>query len=144
MTLHAGEHLVVDFGQNCAAVPSFRFNAKEGTTLTCLPAELLNDSLGLKNRGMDGPQGSAHRQNLRIPDSGMRLTYTFAASDSSVSFTPRSTFFGYRYVTITATDDVTIDDILSVPVSSITSNIMTGTITTGDSLINRLITNARY
>lgn len=68
MVLHAGENLVVDFGQNCAAVPSFVFSAKEGTTLTCLPAELLNDGNGAKKRGMDGPEGSCHRTNLRIPD----------------------------------------------------------------------------
>ena len=35
MTIHKGENLVVDFGQNCAAVPSFEFCAKEGTKLTC-------------------------------------------------------------------------------------------------------------
>ena len=34
MTVDAGETLVIDFGQNCAGVPSFVFSAKEGTTLT--------------------------------------------------------------------------------------------------------------
>lgn len=77
MTLQPGEHLVVDFGQNCAAVPSFVFQAAEGTVLTCLPSELLNDGNGAKSRGMDGPEGSVHRLNLRTPDSGMRLKYTF-------------------------------------------------------------------
>ena len=50
--LKAGETLVVDFGQNAAAVPSFVFKAKEGTVLTCLPGELLNDGNGAKSRGM--------------------------------------------------------------------------------------------
>ena len=40
ITLPAGETLVVDFGQNAAAVPSFVFSAKAGTKLTCLPAEI--------------------------------------------------------------------------------------------------------
>ena len=37
ISLKEGETLVVDFGQNAAAVPAFRFKAAEGTVLTCLP-----------------------------------------------------------------------------------------------------------
>lgn len=144
MTVHKGENLVVDFGQNCSAVPSFVFSAKEGTTLTCLTAELLNDGNGAKSRGMDGPEGSIHRLNLRIPDTGMRLNYTFAASEKPVEFTPTNTFFGYRFVAITATGDVTIKSIRSIPVTSITKKMETGSITTGNSLINRLISNTLW
>ena len=141
IVLHPGENLVVDFGQNAAAVPSFIFNAEEGTVLTCLPSELLNDGNGAKSRGMDGPEGSVHRLNLRTPDTGMRLTYTFAASEEPVSFIPTFTFFGYRLVSITATGNVTIKSIRSVPVTSITEKMETGTITTGNELINKLISN---
>ncbi len=80
MVVRPGETLVVDFGQNCAAVPSFRFKAKEGTRLSCLPAELLNDGNGAKSRGMDGPEGSVHRRNLRSHEKNIRLDYTFAGS----------------------------------------------------------------
>ena len=80
MVVRPGETLVVDFGQNCAAVPSFVFQAAEGTVLTCLPAELLNDGNGAKSRGMDGPEGSVHRDNLRVPRTGMSLDYTFASA----------------------------------------------------------------
>ncbi|MBQ5936336.1 MAG: alpha-L-rhamnosidase N-terminal domain-containing protein, partial [Bacteroidaceae bacterium] len=52
MTVRPGETLVVDFGQNASAVPAFEFKAKEGTVLTCLPSELLNDGNGAKSRGM--------------------------------------------------------------------------------------------
>ena len=76
---------MVDFGQNCAAVPSFVFKAAEGTVLTCLPAELLNDGNGAKIRGMDGPEGSCHRESLRFPY-GVRLDYTFAAGNSYVTY----------------------------------------------------------
>lgn len=141
MTVHKGENLVVDFGQNCSAVPSFVFSGKEGTTLTCLTAELLNDGNGAKSRGMDGPEGSIHRLNLRIPDTGMRLNYTFGASAKPVAFTPTNTFFGYRFVSITTNGDVTIKSIKSVPVTSIAKDMETGSITTGNSLINRLISN---
>lgn len=140
ITLHAGENLVVDFGQNCAAVPSFFFDAKEGTKLTCLPGELLNDGNGAKSRGMDGPEGSVHRLNLRIPDDGIRLEYTFGKPGFS-TFTPQNTFFGYRFVTIKATDDVTINSIESIPVTSIAKHLETGVISTGNELVNKLISN---
>ena len=144
MVVRPGEHLVVDFGQNCAAVPSFRFKAKEGTRLSCLPAELLNDGNGAKSRGMDGPEGSIHRRNLRIHEKSIRLDYTFADSKKAVDFTPRATFFGYRYVDIPATDEVVIERIQSVPVSSITPEMETGHITTGNDLVNQLISNTLW
>ena len=127
MTISPGETLVVDFGQNCAGVPSFVFKAAEGTVLTCLPAELLNDGNGAKIRGMDGPEGSCHRENLRIPHTGIRLDYTFAAGDNYVAYYPHCTFFGYRYVSITATGNVAIKSLKSIPVTSITKELETGT-----------------
>ncbi len=136
-----GETLVVDFGQNCAAVPSFVFNAPEGTVLDCLPAEILNDGNGARRRGMDGPEGSVHRQNLRIPDSGMKLKYTFASTDADASYCPRCTYFGYRYLSVTASDTVRIRSVRSIPVSSLTTEMECGSITTGNELVNKLISN---
>ena len=141
MVILPGETLVVDFGQNCAGVPSFLFSAKAGTKLTCLPAELLNDGNGSKERGMDGPEGSCHRTNLRTPDYGMQLFYTFSDKAGYVAFHPQSTFYGYRFVSITATDEVRIKQLQSIPVTSITKEMEIGTITTGNDLINRLIAN---
>ena len=144
IVVKAGETLVVDFGQNSAAVPAFEFKAKEGTVLTCLPGELLNDGNGARSRGMDGPEGSVHRENLRMAESGMILTYTFGAGEKYVSYHPRTTFFGYRFVSITATDEVSIKSIHSIPVTSIAENLETGTITTGDESINKLISNTYW
>ncbi len=144
MTISPGETLVIDFGQNCSAVPSFIFKAKGGTTLTCLPAELLNDGNGAKSRGMDGPEGSCHRLNLRIPDSGMRLVYTFSDNDGYVAYLPNCTFFGYRFLSVTATDQVNIKSVESVPVTSITKEMEIGTITTGNQMINQLISNTYW
>ena len=144
MIVKAGETLVVDFGQNCAGVPSFVFKAQEGTTLTCLPSELLNDGNGAESRGMDGPEGSVHRLNLRIPDSGMIIDYTFGASKDYATYMPTHSFFGYRFVSITATDEVRIKSITSIPVSSITKEMEIGRITTGNELINQLIANTYW
>ena len=138
--LRPGETLVLDFGQNCAAVPEFEFKAAEGTVLTFLPGELLNDGNGALSRGMDGPEGSVHRTNLRVWKNCMILNYTFAGKGWE-SYHPRFTFFGYRFASITATGDVKIRRISSIPVSSITAEMQTGVLTTGSELINKLISN---
>ena len=141
-SLKKGETLVVDFGQNCAAVPEFRFSAKRGTVLTALPAEMLNDA-DKGERGCDGPKGSVYRENLRCPDSGMRVVYTFAG-EGVETYLPRFTFFGYRYISITATDDVEIESVASVPVTSIKKEMELGKIETGDKDLNRFIKNVYW
>ena len=141
MELRKGETIVIDFGQNCAAVPEFEFKAAEGTTLLCLPAELLNDGNGAESRGMDGPEGSVHRRNLRTPDDAMRISYTFGPGNKTVRYRPAHSFFGYRFISLTADNDVTIRTVTSVPVSSITKAMQTGSITTGNESVNKLISN---
>jgi len=144
IVVRPGETLVVDFGQNCAAVPSFVFKAAEGTTLTCLPSELLNDGNGAKSRGMDGPEGSCHRDNLRVLETSIRMDYTFAGGNDYVAYHPRYTFFGYRLVSITVTDEVRIKSLESIPVTSIAKHLEIGTITTGNELVNKLIANTYW
>lgn len=141
MRLSKGENLVIDFGQNSAAVPFFKFKAAEGVTLNCLPAEMLNDGNGTASRGMDGPEGSIHRRNLRTQDVGIRLDYTFAGDGGYVSYIPMCTFFGYRFINLTADGDVSFRSIRSIPVSSISRELETGVISTGNDLVNRLISN---
>ena len=138
-----GETLVVDFGQNCAAVPRFVFSAKAGTVLTCLPGEMLNDRNGERSRGNDGPGGSLYRENLRMPGDGMRAVYTFAGTGAE-TYMPRFTFFGYRYISITATDAVKITCVKSVPVTSIQKEMELGRIETGDKAVNQLISNVYW
>lgn len=144
LVVRPGENLVVDFGQNAAAVPEFEFWAAEGTTLTCLPAELLNDGNGAKDRGMDGPEGSVHRRNLRTPDTAIRLIYTFGPQKGFVTYRPSRTFFGYRQLSISATSEVRIKKLLSIPVTSISQEMEIGQITTGNELINKLISNTLW
>ena len=144
ITIRPGETLVVDFGQNSAAVPSFIFKAKEGTSLNAYPAELLNDGNGAKRRGMDGPEGSVHRLNLRIPELGMLLKYTFGNDKGYVEYSPECTFYGYRYIALTADDEVKIKSLKSVPVTSIAKDLETGSLTTGNTLINQLISNTLW
>ena len=143
IVIEPGETLIVDFAQNSSAVPEFRFSAAEGVTLTCLPAEILNDMNGEVSRGNDGPAGSVYRRNLRMSD-GMKAEYTFAKSSGSVVYLPRFTFFGYRYLSITATGRVEIDSIRSIPVTSVTKAMETGSIETGRADVNRLVANTYW
>ena len=144
ISLHKGEYLVVDFGQNCAGVPAFKFKGKKGVQLSGFPAELLNDGNGAKSRGMDGPEGSVHRLNLRTPKDAMLLKYTFGSEPGYVEYTPSCTFYGYRFISFTATGDVTIESIASIPVTSITKGMETGHLTTGNESINKLISNTLW
>ena len=142
--LKPGETLVVDFGQNAAAVPSFRFAAPAGTVLTALPAEMLNDNGGLKSRGNDGPEGSVYRVNLRKGyENGRLVKYTFAGTGEE-DYLPRFTFFGYRYVSVTATAPVTIARLESVPVTSIAKGMELGSLVTGEKDVNQLISNVYW
>ena len=143
LSVKPGETLVLDFGQNCAAVPSFEFSAKPGTTVTALPAEMLNDGNGERSRGNDGPAGAAYRENLRMPETGMHAIYTFKDAKPAL-WRPSFTFFGYRYISITATDAVEIECIVSIPVTSITKEMELGKIETGDKDVNRLIANVYW
>ena len=139
-TVRPGETLVVDFGQNAAAVPRFtKMKASEGVELLCLSGEMLNDSNGERSRGNDGPAGSVYRASLRIPRTGMRLKYTFATGDE-VEYMPLFTFFGYRYISVTATGEVSFF-VESVPVTSIKREMELGHVETGVEDVNKLISN---
>lgn len=142
--LTAGETLVVDFGQNCAAVPEFEFKAAEGTNLECRPGEILNDGNGAHSRGMDGPEGSVFRENLRVAHNAMYMGYTFGSQKGFVTYRPHFTFFGYRYASVTADGDVEIRSIKSLPVTSISKDMQTGSITTGNADVNQLISNIMW
>ncbi len=141
-SLSKGDTLIVDFGQNSSAVPEFRFSAKRGTVLTALPAEMLNDA-DKGERGCDGPKGSVYRENLRVPECGMRVVYTFSG-EGVETYVPRFTFFGYRYLSMTASDDVEIESVTSVPVTSIKKSMEIGKIETGDKDLNRFIANVYW
>ena len=143
VVLDKDETLVVDFGQNSAAIPEFEFQAEEGTVLTCLPAEILNDGNGAKSRLVDGPEGSCHHRNIRGQKDGIRVVYTFG-NGGFTTYKPRCTFFGYRYLAITATGKVEFKSIKSIPVTSITRELEIGKITTGNELVNKLISNTYW
>ena len=124
---------VIDFGQNCAAVPAFRFRAKPGTVLCVLPAEMLN------------ADGTVYRDNLReIKDTGALVHYTFRGGNEFEEYMPRFTYFGYRYLAMVADGDVEIESVRSIPVSSIRKDMEIGKLEVGDPSLNRFIRNVYW
>ena len=138
--LGPGEMLVVDFAQNCSAVPSFEVTGEAGTELEIRASEMLNESNGEKSRGNDGPAGTPYLASLRSAYAGIRYTL----KDGAQSYRPRFTYFGYRYLGVTATKPVTFRHWRSTPVSSVTQEMEAGRIVTGNGRVNRLIENIRW
>lgn len=142
--LEPGERLVVDFGQNAAAIPEIVATAEKGVTLSFKGAEMLNDSYGEKSRGNDGPGGSVYRANLRtLKDDGALVKYIFAGNGIE-RYTPSFTFMGYRYAEISATGPVVLHEVKSIPVTSVAKSMERGWITTGNAAVNKLVSNVRW
>ena len=138
--LEPGEMLVIDFGQNCSAVPSFEVTGESGAELEIRAAEMLNESHGEKSRGNDGPAGTPYLASLRTAYAGIRYTL----KDGRQAYMPRYTYFGYRYLGVTATRPVVFARWRSTPVSSVTREMERGRIVTGNARVNRLIANIRW
>ena len=138
-TLKKGQTAVVDFGQNIVGWTPFVVKGRRGARMRLRYAEMLNDN-GSRNRGNDGPGGSLYLENLRAARAS--LYYTFRGDSEGESYSPFSTYFGFRYCEITAEDDIDVEDIYGLPISSQTED--TGTIRTSNSLVNQLISNIQW
>ena len=138
--LEPGETLVADFGQNAAAVPGFSVEGAAGTRLAVRTAEMLNEGVGEKGRGNDGPAGTLYRANLR----GIRAGVDYFLRDGAQAYETRFSYFGYRYLSFTCDRPVVLTDIRSTPMSSISAEMECGTIETGNEAVNRLVSNVRW
>ena len=135
-----GELMVLDFGQNCSAVPSFTVEGAAGTELEMRFSEMLNEPGGDPKRGNDGPGGTPYLANLRQAYAGLRYTL----KDGVQSYRPSFTYYGYRYVGVRTTAPVVFHAFESIPVSSVTREMERGRLVTGDARVNRLIENIRW
>lgn len=116
--LKAGQTLIMDFGEDVVGRPSLAINALNGTNIKCLFAEMLNDS-GDKTRGNDGPKGSLYIENYRSALS--RFNYQAASINSRRQLNiirPLHTFYGFRYMEITADKDINIECITAEVLSA--------------------------
>ncbi len=134
--LRKGEAAVIDLGQNMVGRPSFKVFGKKGSTLLVRFGEMLNDS-GAISRGNDNPEGSIYSVNYRSAKA--KIYYTLRGEADGEAYTPLFTFFGFRYLEVSATDDVTVEDLACHVIGSATREI--GHMETSHPDVNRLISN---
>ena len=133
--LKKGETMILDMCQEIVGCPELTLKAAKGTKLTVAFAELLNDS-GDASRGNDGPKGSVYVKNYRSALS--RLVYV-ASGDGTEIYRPTHTFYGYRYLSITATDYVEIKSVVGKVIGSEMTEL--GNFETSSAEINKLYSN---
>ena len=136
VTIGAGDTAIFDLGQNMVGVPRYSLRGPAGAQVTLQFGEILNDS----SAGADGPEGSLYRANLRSAKA--TSTYILKGDRQGETHQDSLTFYGFRYVSVTATETVTITGLTGrVATSAIRE---TGTVTTDDPDTNQLISNIRW
>lgn len=119
---------IFDLGQNMVGWIRLKMQGKKGQTVTMRYAEFLNP---------DGTMYTANLRSARATD-----TYTFA-SDTPVSWQPRFTFHGFRYVELSGlTESPTRDAVTGIVIHSDTP--VTGSFTCSNEMINKLQSNITW
>ncbi|MFJ4367330.1 family 78 glycoside hydrolase catalytic domain [Streptomyces chartreusis] len=136
VTLRPGDTAVIDLGQNMVGVPRYTLRGPAGAQVVLKPGEMLNDD----SEGADGPVGSVYRANLRSAKA--TSTYILKGDPDGETHQDSLTFYGFRYVSVTATDTVTLTRFTGRVATSALRDI--GTITTDDTDVNQLIANVRW
>lgn len=124
-----GERKVVDFAQNCAGRESFAVRGSRGACVTVRHAEVLN------------PDGSCYFDNLR--GAAATTHYTLRGGETE-RYRPRFTYYGFRYAEISVTEPVVFESFELEPLTSVAEALETGSITTSDADINRVISSAEW
>ncbi|MEU1183177.1 family 78 glycoside hydrolase catalytic domain [Streptomyces sp. NPDC005820] len=136
VTVDPGDTAVYDLGQNMVGVLRYGLRGDAGTQVTFRFGEMLNDS----SAGADGPEGSLYRANLRSAKA--TSTYILKGDRHGETHQDSLTFYGFRYVSVTATDSVTITGLTGKVATSAIHE--TGSVTTNDADTNQLISNIRW
>ena len=135
LTLKAGQKLVVDLEQEIVGWAKIGVKGAKGTAVKIRYAEFINDS-GDEERGNDGPKGSVYTVNFR---SAKGKAHYILSGEGVETYRPTFTFFGFRYVEISADNDIELSSFVAEVVGSDTKEI--GHMETSDELVNKLISN---
>lgn len=138
ISLKKGQTLIVDLAQEMVGWAKIKVKGAKGTQIKMRYSEFLNDS-GDISRGNDGPKGSVYTVNLR---SALAKAYVILSGEGEETYRPTFTFFGFRYVEITAEDDIELLDFTGEVVGNTTRE--TGKLETSDELVNKLISNTLW
>lgn len=139
LTIRKGETVVVDFGQNASGWAQFRVKGARGTQVNLRYAEMVNDS-GEAERGNDAAKGALYTVALRSAKA--RGIYTLSGEADGETYAPTTTFYGFRYCDITATDDVELQWITAQTVSTATEE--RSKLTTDNADVNKLYSNIMW
>ena len=137
--LHKGETAVFDLGQNIVGWPELSVRGNSGATVTCRFGEILNDD-GSEAHANDGPAGSVYLKGLRSAKA--TLQYILSGDAKGETYHPTQTYFGFRYVSMTASEDVTIVNLKGQVVGSDLDEY--GTFECSDESVNQLYNNIRW
>ena len=137
-SLNPGESAVIDFGYNCAGREAFTVTAKAGTKISVCHAEGLNDANGAKSRNNNGAEGDLWTFNIK--DLAAART-DYVCKDGEQTYFPLFTYYGFRYIRISADQPITINNLTYQVLSSVRND--DGRIKTGNKDINTLFDNGR-
>ncbi len=138
VTMARGQKLVLDFGQEVVGHLKIRVKGEKGVTVKMRYAEFLNDS-GLISRGNDGPEGSVYTINLR---SALGKAYYILNGEGEETYRPYFTFFGFRYVELSADGEAEFTELTAQVVGN--DNRETGKLETSSAMVNKLISNTLW
>lgn len=95
--------------------------------------------MGEKSRNNTGPAGTMFTSTR-----GARATtnYTIGSDNVATTYHPTMTYYGFQYIEISATDDITLSNIKALTVSSAEKD--TGRLNTYNADVDRLIANSRW
>ena len=138
-TLKKGETAIFDLGQNIAGWEKFTVKGEAGTAVHIEFGEMLNDS-GEERRKNDGPKGSVYNANyLEAKAAGQ---YIMRGDADGETYNPRFTFYGFRYIQVTAAADIEILDMDGVVVGN--ANEESSSLETSDPAVNQLYSNIMW
>ena len=135
LTLKQGQTAVIDFGQEIVGWVKITVKGEKDDVVRMRYAEFINDS-GSKKRGNDGPAGSVYTVNYR---SALAKAYYRLNGEGVEVYRPTFSFFGFRFVEITADCDIELLGVEGEVVGN--DNRETGYIETSNPLVNRLFSN---
>ncbi|MCL2164091.1 MAG: family 78 glycoside hydrolase catalytic domain, partial [Oscillospiraceae bacterium] len=149
ISLAVGEKLIFDMGQNMVGVSEITVSGPQDAVVTLRHAEMLNDGMynprnpggtnPSANGGSDGPRDSMYTAALRTA----KATDRYTLSDDIVqTYRPAWTFHGFRYLEITADQNVTISNIKGMVITSVGER--TGRLETSSADVNQIISNVSW
>lgn len=138
-TLKKGQTAILDFGQNLVGWTPIQVKGIRGTKIKLRYAEMLNDS-GSKRRGNDGAKGTLYTKNLRKARASVH--YTLNGDKNGETYQPSMTWFGFRYVEISADTDIEVKNIHAIVISSVPKE--SSKMITNNTDVNKLFQNTLW